>query len=100
MRYLDLSLRMREAIDYRQRVDQCIVRAEAMADPTDRARWLQLAERWALLSQLQFHSRSAAWSEPAGLWRDSRWLANPSRAFNQRPAQLTRILRSCSGTRA
>jgi len=45
---------MREAIDYRQRVDQCIVRAEAMADPTDRARWLQLAERWALLSQLNF----------------------------------------------
>lgn len=36
---------MREAIDYRQRVDQCIVRAEAMADPTNRARWLQLAER-------------------------------------------------------
>ncbi|HEY7229162.1 MAG TPA: hypothetical protein VH558_02200 [Pseudolabrys sp.] len=60
---------MRVAIDYRQRVEQCIARSEAVADPIDRARWLQLAEQWALLSRLRFQSLDGAHNEPAGLWR-------------------------------
>jgi hypothetical protein len=36
---------MRSAREYQQRAEQCVARAKAMADPTDRARWLQLAEQ-------------------------------------------------------
>jgi hypothetical protein len=60
---------MRSVSEYGQRAEQCIARAEAIADPIDRARWLQLAEQWALLSRLQFQSFEGKRNEPAGLWR-------------------------------
>jgi hypothetical protein len=60
---------MRSVNEYAQRAERCIARAEAIADPVDRGRWLQLAEQWALLSRLQFHGLDSTRNEPVGLWR-------------------------------
>jgi hypothetical protein len=60
---------MRTVSDYEQRAEKCIARAEIVTHPMDRARWLQLAEQWALLSRLQFQTLESARNEPAGLWR-------------------------------
>jgi hypothetical protein len=63
-----MSLRMQSASEYRRLAEQCIARAEAIAEPLARVRWLQLAEQWALLSRLGFQPPSSA-RPVSGLWR-------------------------------
>lgn len=70
---------MRGAIDYQQRAEQCIARAEGVADPTDRARWLQLAEQWALLSRIRFERLPGTRNQPGGLWRGEGIVFHPER---------------------
>jgi hypothetical protein len=60
---------MRSASEIQERAEQCAIRAQAVTDPTDRAKWLQLAEQWALLGRLTFHSPPGARNEPGGFWR-------------------------------
>jgi hypothetical protein len=60
---------MRSVTEYRLRAEQCIARAEAIADPVDRARWLQLAQQWALLSRVHFQTVESPRNEPTGMWR-------------------------------
>jgi hypothetical protein len=60
---------MRGLGEYQQRVEHCIARARAAAHETDRARWLQLAEQWALLTRLGIQRLPSDRTELAGLWR-------------------------------
>jgi hypothetical protein len=38
--------------EYQQRSRECFERAQIVSNPTDRGRWLQLAEQWAALSRM------------------------------------------------
>lgn len=60
---------MRSPSEIQQRAEHCIARAQAVDNPTDRTRWLQLADQWTLLGDLEFQSAPGVQNQPLGLWR-------------------------------
>lgn len=56
--------------EYQKRAAECLERAQIVTAPIDRARWLQLAEQWSVLSRMPLPKATLYRNEPTGLWRD------------------------------
>ena len=60
---------MSSAIDYQRRAEECYERAQNVAAPIDRARWLQLAEQWSVLSRMPLPKATLLRNNAIGFWR-------------------------------
>jgi hypothetical protein len=55
--------------EYQRRAKECSDRAQSLTNAVDRARWLQLAQQWAILSRMPFPKASIPRNQPTGFWR-------------------------------